>query len=125
MKLLLDTHVFLWWLGDHPSLWPRARELITDPKNLVFISAVSTWEIAIKKALGKLDAPSDLGLAIEYSRFTPLPITITHSLEVENLPPHHQDPFDRLLIAQARVENHRLVTKDKCFLKYDLKLIHS
>src|SRR5262249_51657678 len=100
MTLLLDTHVLLWWLDGTSELSRQAQKAIEDSRNIVYVSAAVAWEIAIKKALGKLDAPDDLETVMEACRFLPLPITIAHSLAVEKLPPYHRDPFDRLLIAR-------------------------
>jgi PIN domain nuclease of toxin-antitoxin system len=118
MTLLLDTHVLLWWLEDPKQLSKQARRLIQDGRNLVYISAAVAWEIAIKKALGKLDAPDDLEGALEANRFQPLPITIPHALAVLSLPNLHRDPFDRMLIAQALQEGFRLVSRDADIAKY-------
>jgi PIN domain nuclease of toxin-antitoxin system len=112
MTLLLDTHAFLWWLDDPQLLSKAARKAIGDGKNTVYVSAAVAWEIAIKRALGKLDAPADLEGALTANRFLPLPITIAHALGVEALPLHHRDPFDRLLIAQARHEGFKFVSRD-------------
>lgn len=113
MMLLLDTHVFLWWLDDPRLLSEDARAAIADGKNSVYVSAAVVWEIAIKRALGKLDAPDDLEAVLEANRFLPLPITVPHALTVETLPPHHRDPFDRMLIAQARHEGFTFVSRDR------------
>jgi PIN domain nuclease of toxin-antitoxin system len=112
MTILLDTHVFLWWLEDPEQLSNAARKAISAGKNTVYVSAAVAWEIAIKKALGKLDAPEDLVGAMEANRFLPLPVTIPHALAVRMLPDHHRDPFDRLLIAQAKHEGFKLVSRD-------------
>ncbi|MGO9596826.1 MAG: type II toxin-antitoxin system VapC family toxin [Isosphaeraceae bacterium] len=112
MTLLLDTHVLLWWLDDPQHLSKAARKAITDGKNTVYVSAAVVWEIAIKRSLGKLDAPHDLEGAMTSNRFMPLPVTIPHALAVEMLPGHHRDPFDRLLIAQAHYEGFKLVSRD-------------
>jgi PIN domain nuclease of toxin-antitoxin system len=112
MTLLLDTHAFLWWLDDPQKLSKAARKAISDGKNTVYISAAVAWEIAIKRALGKLEAPDDLESAITANRFLPLPISIAHTQALRFLPDHHRDPFDRLLIAQARHEGFRLVSRD-------------
>ncbi len=112
MTLLLDTHVLLWWLDDPQFLSNAARDAIADGKNTVYISAAVAWEIAIKRSLGKLDAPDDLEAAMAVNRFLPLPVTIPHALAVHELPNHHRDPFDRLLIAQARHEGFRLASRD-------------
>ncbi len=112
MTLLLDTQVFLWWLDDPLLLSKAARKAIGDGKNTVYISAAVVWEIAIKRALGKLDAPHDLEAAMNSNRFLPLPVTIPHALAVATLPGHHRDPFDRLLIAQAQHEGFKLISRN-------------
>ncbi len=112
MRLLLDTHVLLWWLANDPSLGEEAREGISAPGSSVFVSAATAWEISIKQALGKLDAPSDLLRQIELSRFEPLPITVSHAYAAGALPRHHDDPFDRALVAQAIAEGLTLVARD-------------
>jgi PIN domain nuclease of toxin-antitoxin system len=123
MTLLLDTHVLLWWLDDPKRLSRAARKAIQDGANPVYISAAVAWEITIKKALGKLDAPDDLEDVIEANRFLPLPITIPHALAVRSLPHHHRDPFDRILIAQALYEGFRLVNRDSEIAKYPVPQI--
>ncbi len=112
MTLSLDTHTFLWWLDDPQLLSKAARKAIGDGKNTVYISAAVIWEITIKRTLGKLDAPDDVEAAMAANRFLPLPISIAHALAVAKLPDHHRDPFDRLLIAQARHEGFKLVSPD-------------
>jgi PIN domain nuclease of toxin-antitoxin system len=118
MTLSLDTHTFLWWLEDPRLLSKAARKAIGDGKNTVYISAAVVWEIAIKRALGKLDAPDDIEGAMTANRFLPLPVTIPHALAVEKLPPHHRDPFDRLLIAQASYEGYKFVSRDHHVARY-------
>ncbi|MDY0000167.1 MAG: type II toxin-antitoxin system VapC family toxin [Polyangia bacterium] len=113
MNLLLDTHVLLWAFEDDRRLGRGAREAIVDGGNIVFVSAVSAWEITIKKALGKLRAPDGFLEELARHRFTPLEVTIEHALAVGRLPPLHQDPFDRLLLAQAVEEQLTLVTHDR------------
>ena len=125
MMLLLDTHVLLWWLADDPTLSQTVRAAISNGKNLVFVSAATTWEMAIKRALGKLDMPDNLEAALTANRFQPLPITIPHGLAVADLPHHHNDPFDRLLIAQAKVEGLTLVTRDEQIKKYDIPIMEA
>jgi len=120
MTLLLDTHVLLWWLDDPQLLSNAARSAIADGKNTVYISAAVAWEIAIKRRLGKLEAPDDLEAAMATNRFLPLPVTIPHALAVYELPYHHRDPFDRLLIAQAIHEGFQLVSRDVHVPLYDV-----
>jgi len=122
VRLLLDTHALLWWLADE-GLIPQAREAIADPANLVAVSAASAWEISIKKALGKLSAPDDLEQQVQTSGFIPLPITIAHALAAGQLSRHHEDPFDRMLVAQAIAEGMTIVTRDKRFEDYDVALV--
>ena len=121
MNLLLDTHILLWWLADDPGLSEKQRSAIADPANVVYVSAASAWEIAIKKALGKLIAPNDLGAALIASELEQLPITGTHAEAVGDLPLHHRDPFDRMLIAQAGVEDLTVVTGDPIFAQYEVR----
>ncbi len=123
MKVLLDTHAVLWWLDDPAYLSIAAREVISEPTNLVLVSAASAWEIAIKRGLGKLIAPHDFVEAILGCGLQPLPISVTHALATENLPPHHRDPFDRMLIAQAFIEGATLVTRDPAILRYAVPTI--
>ena len=125
MTLLLDTHTFLWWLDDPALLAESARKAIADGKNLVYVSAAVAWEIAIKRSLGKLDAPEDLEAVMAANRFLPLPVTVPHALAVATLPDHHRDPFDRLLIAQARHEGFQLVSRDPSMKLYDVPLLEA
>ncbi len=99
MSYLLDTHTLLWWLSENLLLSTQAKKIISTPQNLIFVSAVSAWEISIKKAIGKLEAPDDLEQAIAYNNFTPLEINIRDGILAGQLPNHHNDPFDRMLIA--------------------------
>lgn len=122
-RLLLDTHVFLWWLIDDPRLGSEARELIADPDSQVFISAATGWEIGIKRALGKLDAPRDLEREVERNGFAHLPVTFFHGEQAGALPPHHRDPFDRMLIAQAQAEGLLLLTADNHFSAYGIRAL--
>jgi PIN domain nuclease of toxin-antitoxin system len=119
VRLLLDTNALLWWLADE-GLADQARDAIADPENLVVVSAVSAWEISIKKALGKLAAPDDLEHHVQAGGFTPLPITIAHAVAAGQLVRHHDDPFDRMLIAQALAEGLTIVTRDKRFSDYSV-----
>lgn len=122
-RLLLDTHAFLWWLADEPQLGVKAREAIAESRNVIFVSAASVWEISIKRQLGKLDAPNDLERIIEDEGFTPLPITPFHGEQAGNLPLHHRDPFDRMLIAQAQAEGLALMSSDTAFAAYAIRVI--
>lgn len=119
MNLLLDSHAFLWWLADDQRLSVRARKAITDPTNIVLVSAASIWEIAIKASLGRLDLHgADVVAEIAANRFIELPITAAHAAAAAALPRHHDDPFDRMLIAQAQIEHLRCVTRDEAFSAY-------
>jgi PIN domain nuclease of toxin-antitoxin system len=122
VRLLLDTHALLWWLADE-GLTTRARDAIADPAAVVMVSAVSAWEISIKKALGKLSAPDDLEYQVQAGGFVPLPVSIAHGIAAGQLARHHEDPFDRMLIAQARAEGLTVVTRDKRFADYDVALL--
>ncbi len=123
MKLLLDTHILLWWLIQDPKLSPTETAMITDPDNLVFVSAATAWEIAVKKMIGKLEAPDDLPAALAANNFLELPITIDHSQKLYQLPLHHHDPFDRIMVAQAMSENLILMTRDPKIALYEIKII--
>lgn len=120
MRILLDTHVLLWALIEDARLRSAARTVIEDGRNAVFVSAASTWEITIKRSLGKLDVPDDLAAQLQAARFEVLAITVEHTLAVGDLPDHHRDPFDRLLVAQARVANLTLLTADPAICRYDV-----
>ncbi len=124
MRLLLDTQVLLWWLADDPSLSAAARGAIASEPE-VFVSAASAWEIAIKRALGKLDAPDDLAATVAASGFKQLPITFDHAATAGTLPRHHEDPFDRMLVAQARCESLTLVTADKRISRYPVSVLQA
>jgi len=125
MNLLLDTHVLLWWLDDHPTLSKKAKAAIADGKNLVFISAVVIWEIRIKQALGKLEIPKNFRQVLDAQPFIMLDITVEHAHAVGDLPAHHRDPFDRMLVAQTKVEHLTLVTRDIRLKKYKIPLIEA
>ncbi len=120
MRLLLDTHFILWWLGDDPSLGDRGRDLISTPENLIFFSAASIWEIRIKQGIGKLDLPDDFADVLANQAFEPLAVTVGHAHALRDLPPLHRDPFDRLLIAQARCERLTILTRDHVLGRYDV-----
>jgi len=118
VRLLLDTHVLLWWLANDPALDDDARDAIADGESVVLVSAASAWEISIKRAIGRLQAPEDLEVQLEKHRFAPLAITIGHALRAGELPPHHDDPFDRMLVAQAELEGLTIVTRDVNVARY-------
>jgi PIN domain nuclease of toxin-antitoxin system len=121
-RLLVDTHALLWWLTDDPALSPTAREALADPANEPLVSAASVWEIAIKRSLGRLTAPDDLPDRITDEGFAWLPISAAHSWQVRDLPAHHDDPFDRLLVAQALVERVPIITTDPRFADYGVEV---
>lgn len=123
MRLLLDTHTFLWWLTADQRLSEPAREAVADPDALVFISAASIWEIAIEATLGRLRTTADLVEEIAASGFSELSVTPRHAWIAGQLPPHHNDPFDRMLVAQARQEGLRCVTRDPSFQDYDVETL--
>ncbi|WP_341760855.1 MULTISPECIES: type II toxin-antitoxin system VapC family toxin [unclassified Candidatus Tisiphia] len=123
MSYLLDTHTLLWWLEDNPTLTVESRKIISNPNNLIFVSSVNSWEITIKKALGKLEAPNNLEQVILESGFDPLPININHTIFVEKLENYHDDPFDRLLISQAIIEGLTIITRDNKITQYSVPII--
>jgi PIN domain nuclease of toxin-antitoxin system len=123
-RILLDTHVWLWWYLGERRLGPSARSLIKTADEVRF-SAASAWELAIKRGLGKLVVPGDLRLAQELERdgFMELPISVTHAEAVHALPKLHGDPFDRMLVAQAQLEGLAIVTADDAIARYDVAVI--
>lgn len=124
MNLLLDTHVVLCVLGDgEQRIGPTTLAAIRDPKNVVAVSAASIWEVEIKRSLGKLDAPDGFAAECVARGFEEFPITFDHAETAARLPPHHHDPFDRMLIGQATVEDFRIVTLDRAFGAYDIALV--
>lgn len=123
MDLLLDTHVFLWWIGDDKKLGPKARAAIASPQNAVLVSAATAWEIAVKRATGKLELRGDIAQSISDSQFAELPITVEHAVAAGELPNLHRDPFDRALIAQARIEDLTLLTQDDQITQYDVAVL--
>lgn len=120
---MIDTHVLLWWLDDNPALTRRARAAIADGKNLAFVSAAVIWEIRIKQAVGKLVLPPNFRNVLDQEAFQSLPVTAEHAHALEDFPFHHRDPFDRILIAQARIEGFTIMTHDPVFSKYKIPLI--
>ena len=126
MRLLLDTHAWLWWLSDDRRLGRRARQALGNPRREVYVSAASAWEIAIKAALGKLRmAKADLDAEIGANGFLELPIRTRHALQAGRLAPVHEDPFDRMLVAQAQVEDLAVVTGDPIFERYGVPVLEA
>ncbi len=125
MRLLLDTQVVVWALAAPERLRPTVRFAIADGATTVAVSAASIWEISIKRAKGRLEISEELIPAIDRLRFETLPITITHADAAGKLPPHHGDPFDRMLIAQAQLEGFAIVTADRTFARYDVPVVEA
>ena len=123
MRLLLDTHAFLWWMEGAAIRSERARAAIESPDSEVYLSAASAWEMSIKRAKGRLESPADVALAIDVSGFLELPISVLHAQALDALPPHHADPFDRILVAQAQVEGLTIVTRDPAFAAYEVPVL--
>lgn len=121
-RLLVDTHALLWWLTDDSALSATAREALADPSNEPLVSTATVWEIAIKRSLGKLAAPDDLPDRISKEGFSWLAISAAHAWQVRDLPTHHRDPFDRLLIAQALTEHLPMITTDARFREYGVEI---
>lgn len=124
MNLLIDSHCLLWWLTDSP-MTPEAHVAIADSANTVFVSAATIWELEIKAALGKLVVDADLLVEVGAEGFTWLPISATHAKAAAHLPTHHRDPFDRMLIAQARTEGCTLLSRDRIFDQYQVSVIQA
>lgn len=118
MRLLPDTHAILWGIGNDRRFSARARELLADPANEVLLSPVVVWEIGIKRAVGRLEAPEDIATRMLEAGAVELPVTIAHARAAGALPLHHHDPFDRLLVAQARAEGAILVSADPALRSY-------
>ncbi len=122
-RLLLDTHALVWCLSDVSELTEGARGHIADPRNDVFVSAITGWEIAVKRTKGKITAPRNLAALVEERGFIHLPLTFHHAEQAGDLPMHHRDPFDRFLIAQARAEGLVLVTRDARIPLYGVRTL--
>lgn len=121
MKVLLDTPILVWWLADAKELVAEARAVIGAPTNVVFVSAVSVWELRIKEALGKVKLPADFAEVLEAQPFEWLAMTMTHAHALKQLPMHHRDPFDRMLITQARSDGLTLLTHDEVVGAYGIE----
>ena len=122
MRLLLDTHVFLWWRANDDRLTEAARSAVADAE-IVFVSAATAWEAAIKAALGRLRYPDTIEAGVEASGFEKLPITLAHAERAATLPRIHSDPFDRMLVAQAQSEALALVTSDRLLRRYGVSVL--
>ncbi|HYI81405.1 MAG TPA: type II toxin-antitoxin system VapC family toxin [Thermoleophilaceae bacterium] len=123
-RLLLDTNVAVWLLlGDRDAVSSEAQHALSDERNSISLSAVSVWEIAIKRSLGKFQIDSGWGQALTRLDFDPMPVTSQHAEHVEHLPWHHRDPFDRLLVAQAALEDHVLLSADAQMTDYDVEVV--
>lgn len=123
MRLLADTHAALWLLGDDDRLSRRADQVLTDASNEVMLSAAVVWEVAIKRSLGKLDAPDGFAGLLLDAGAVPLAVSIDHARAVRSLPWHHRDPFDRLLVAQATLEDAVLVSNDERLRAYGVQVV--
>lgn len=123
MKLILDTHAALWWLTGDDRLGRDAERRLLDGRDRVLLSAAVVWEIAIKRSLGKLEAPPDFAATYLDAGAEPLPITLAHAATVETLHPHHRDPFDRMLIAQALTEDAVIVSGDQALKPYGVSTL--
>jgi PIN domain nuclease of toxin-antitoxin system len=123
-RLLLDTHVFLWWRSDSRRLNATARKTIAE-SDVVFVSAATAWEAAIKIALGRLRIPATIEAGVLDSGFEKLPIGFSHAEAAARLPAHHADPFDRMLVAQAQIEGLTLVTHDRRLRRYEVELLQT
>ena len=124
MRALLDTHAFLWWVNDDARLSERCHAIISSGANEILFSAVSAWEMAVKAGIGRLSIPGDLEAytleQVLLNRFEVLPISLSHALRLSRLPSYHKDPFDRMLIAQAQVENVPILTGDMQIARYPI-----
>jgi PIN domain nuclease of toxin-antitoxin system len=126
MKVLLDTHAFLWWITDDPQLSPKARKVISDGHNTLYWSAASSWEISIKYALGRLPLPETpeefLPVELGKNRIESLSVIDAHAFLAGRLPRHHSDPFDRMLVAQAQIESLVIISNDRKLIHYDIDI---
>jgi PIN domain nuclease of toxin-antitoxin system len=123
MRALLDTHIALWWLSDHERLSKEQFDFIYSKNSQIILSAASIWEIRIKESLGKLEVPSNILEIIKEENIEFLPITAQHANHTRTLPPLHKDPFDRIIIAQAKLEGLTLISSDQAFSGYDVEII--
>lgn len=119
---LLDTNILLWWFNRHKRLGPKTQEIIRDPDNVILVSSVSIWEISIKKGKGNLIVPGNFNDFLDHENFTELNITHEHASHILKLPQLHADPFDRMLISQAVLENLTLISTDNKICQYSVKI---
>jgi PIN domain nuclease of toxin-antitoxin system len=123
VRLLVDTHVLLWWRADSPQLSPRARREIADSNNEVCVSVATLWEIVLKRSAGRLNFPDELEQVLREESFTLMPIGFQHLRTTERLPFLHKDPFDRMIIAQALAEGIPIATRDRVFAAYGVQIV--
>jgi PIN domain nuclease of toxin-antitoxin system len=127
MRALLDTHTYLWWITNNPNLSSHAREIMSDGENELFFSAASGWEIAIKVKLGRLTLPDMperfIPQQLRINNIQSLPIEMNHALHISALPPHHRDPFDRMIVVQAQLERLPILTIDPLIAKYGVEIV--
>ncbi|HEZ3190930.1 TPA: type II toxin-antitoxin system VapC family toxin [Neisseria cinerea] len=124
-KILLDTHALLWWLLDDKKLGTSARKLIENPRNVIFVSAASIWEISIKQNKGLLKLPDEFFDVLQEEDFEMLPIGLFHAKQAGSLPEIHKDPFDRMLIAQTQAEGFELMTVDEYIPQYGIRVVNA
>jgi PIN domain nuclease of toxin-antitoxin system len=124
-RVLVDTHAFLWWLANDSALGDFSKDLLREPRNEVYVSAASIWEISIKSRLGKLKAPSEIDSIVEDEGFIGLPISLYHGRSAGQLPLIHRDPFDRMLVAQAQSEGLVILTADPIFPEYGISTLQA
>lgn len=120
---LMDTHIFIWWMERNSRLSQDIVDLLSNPYNTIFLSVISIWEMVLKKQIKKLKLSRDITVGVKASGFTVLPLELSHVLGIERLPFLHKDPFDRLLIAQACVEDLIILTEDAKIKQYDVKIL--
>ena len=123
MKLLLDTHAALWWLSEDERFGEATAVQLTAETNQILLSAVVVWEVAVKRSLGKLETPENFASTLLDAGLQPLPISLDHTAAVEQLPWHHRDPFDRMLVAQASIEGAAVVSHDEALRPYGVTLV--
>ncbi|MDD5265201.1 MAG: type II toxin-antitoxin system VapC family toxin [Candidatus Bipolaricaulis sp.] len=127
MRVLLDTHTLLWWIAEDARLSPRARDVMADGRNVLLVSAASGWEIAIKVGLGRIELPRPIAAflseQLRQNQMDVLPVQMSHALRVQELPPLHRDPFDRMLVAQSQLERLPILTADPSIARYDAEVV--